>query len=59
MVFTILISIVFIADIIITITVLQNLMKLDKKILEILKNTNFSKKKTFYKILRALEDFKD
>lgn len=32
---------------------------LDKKILEILKNTNFSKKKTFYKILRALEDFKD
>ena len=34
MVYTILISIVFIAEIIITITVLQNLMKLDKKILE-------------------------
>ena len=34
MVYTILISIVFIAEIIITITVLQNLMNLDKKILE-------------------------
>ena len=32
---------------------------LDNKISEILGNMDFSKKQTFYKILRALEDFKD
>ena len=32
---------------------------LDKKISEILENIDFSKKQAYYKILRALEDFKD